>query len=120
MADSQIHNIKQIEEGLFHLILDDKKSCHFCGEYVHELIKKHPIPINSRLILETVPEYCSIACAEVFLSSTKHFKSIAYILTKETNRYNPWIHAFIVRNHNKNTHFFNNYDDAYNWSMLRL
>jgi len=120
MPEVQKHNLKQVEDGLFHLSLDEKKSCHFCGEAVHELIKKHSIPINSRLILETVPDYCSIACAEVFLTSTNHFKSIAYILTKETNSHNPWIHAFIVRNRNKNTHFFNNYNDAYNWSMLKL
>jgi len=120
MTVLQKHNLKQITESLYHLILDDKRSCHLCGETVHELIKEYSIPPHSRLILETVPEYCSIACADVFLSATNHFKSIAYILTKETKRHNPWIHAFIVRNNNKNTHFFNNYDDAYNWSMLRL
>jgi len=120
MAKSLNHEIKEIQERLYHLILDDIKTCHFCGENFIKLIEQHKIPINSHLILETVPEYCSIACSDIFLNTIKHFKSVAYVLTKETNKHNPWIHAFVVRNNNKNTQFFNSYEDAYNWSATQV
>jgi len=114
---SDIQGFKKITENLYFFVLDDIQACSSCGEGILEYIYNHQISCDAKLIFATGTHRCSFGCNEEFLSSISHFKSIAYILANQTGHHDPFGHTAIVRNKNKNTHFFSNYDDAYNWSV---
>jgi len=108
---------KQVSDNLYFFVLDDIKACSSCGEGILDYIYTHKISCDARLIFDAGSHLCSFGCNEDFLSSISHFKSIAYILGNKTGSHDPFGHSAIVRNKNKNTHYFANYDDAYNWSI---
>lgn len=67
------------------------------------------------MVLETRSESYDMTSDRAFLRACSHFDDIAYVVKEETATYNPWKHAMLIRNSNKNTHYFDCYDDALNW-----
>jgi hypothetical protein len=59
-----------------------------------------------------------MTCDRAFLRACSHFDDIAYVVKEETATYNPWKHAMLIRNSNKNTHYFDSYEDAFKWLTL--
>lgn len=110
--------IKQVVDDIYHLIIDETELCEFCGQYLLNFIKNNQISNHSALILETRSKRCDISCDNDFLQACSHFDDIAYVVKEETATYNPWQHAILIRNNNKNTHFFDSYEDAFNWLTL--
>lgn len=107
--------IKKVADNIYHSIIDETDSHGFCGQNLLEFIKSNQISNHSALILETRSKHCDMTCDRSFLQACRHFDDIAYVVKEETATYNPWKHAMLVRNSNKNTHYFDTYDDAFNW-----
>jgi len=107
--------IKRVADDIYHLIIDEADVCEFYGQYILEFIENKQITKSNSLILETQSNRRDIACDNEFLRACRHFEDIAYVVEEETATYNPWKHAILIRNNNKNTHYFDSYDDAFNW-----
>jgi len=114
---SDIQGFNHIAENLYFFILDEIQACSDCGEGILDYVYEHQISCDAKLILDTGTHSCSFGCNEDFLASISHFKSIAYIINSNADSPDPFGHTAIVKNKNRNTHFFSNYDDAYNWSI---
>tara|TARA_R110002167_G_scaffold197871_1_gene400849 strand:- start:138 stop:563 length:426 start_codon:yes stop_codon:yes gene_type:complete len=110
--------IKEVAEGIYHLIIDETDICEFCGQSLLKFIKNNHISNHSALIFETRSKHCDMACDRDFIQACSHFDDIAYVVKEETATYNPWDHAILIRNNNKNTHYFDSYEDAFNWLTL--
>lgn len=110
--------IKRMADDIYHLIVDETELCEFCGQHLLQFIKNNQISNHSALILEIRSKRCDVSCDNDFLQACRHFDDIAYVVREETATYNPWQHAILIRNNNKNTHFFDSYDDAFNWLTL--
>lgn len=110
--------IKAVADDIYHLIIDEPQVCNIYGQYLLEFIKNNQVSRFSSLILETRSKRRDMAFDELFLRACRHFDDIAYVVEEETATYNPWKHAILIRNNNKNTHYFDSYDDALNWLMV--
>jgi hypothetical protein len=109
--------INKVAENIYHLIVKENEFCDLCGQSFLEFINTHQVPPQSILILETPRRRCNIPCNQDFLTAIENFKAIAYVVNEETATFNPWKHANLVRNRNKNTGYFDSYNDAFNWSI---
>lgn len=107
--------IKKVADNIYHSIINETDICGFCGQQLLEYIKNKQISSHSALILETSSKHCDMTCDRAFLQACRHFDDIAYVVKEETATYNPWKHAMLIRNNNKNTHYFDSYEDAFNW-----
>ena len=110
--------IKKIADDIYHLIIDKTDTCEFCGQNLLEFIQNNHVSKRSALIIELRHKRCGITCDEDFLRACSHFDDIAYVVKEETATYNPWKHAMLIRNSNRNTHYFDSYEDARNWLIL--
>lgn len=108
--------IKKVANNIYHVNLIDV--CGLCGQQLLDFIKNNKISIHSSLILESGSKNCNMTCDEDFLKASSYFDDIAYVVNEETATYNPWKHAMLIRNSNKNTHYFDSYKDAFNWLTL--
>ena len=110
--------IKKVADNIYHSVIDETAACGLCGQSLLEYIKTNQISNHSALILETQSKRCDLNCDRDFLQACSHFDDIAYVVREETATYNPWKHAMLIRNSNKNTHYFDTYEDALNWLTL--
>tara|TARA_R110002049_G_scaffold36386_3_gene116073 strand:+ start:890 stop:1300 length:411 start_codon:yes stop_codon:yes gene_type:complete len=110
--------IKKVTEDIYHLIIEEQEPSDFYGQYVLNYIKNNHTSNQRALILETRSKRSYMACDEDFLQACRHFDDIAYVVKEETATYDPWKHAILIRNNNKNTHYFDSYTDAFNWLIL--
>lgn len=116
---SNIQGFKLVKNNLYYLVLDDIKACSSCGEGILDAIHQHQISCDAQLIFDTGTHQCGFDCNYVFLSSMSHFRSIAYIVGEKKELHDPFPHADLVTSQSPNTHYFSNYDDAYNWSLTQ-
>ncbi len=105
----------QRSHNIYHSIIPESDISGFYGQQLLEFIKKTQVSNHSALILETRSKHSDMTCDSDFLQACNHFDDIAYVVKEETATYNPWKHAMLVRNSNKNTHYFDSYKDAYKW-----
>lgn len=110
--------IKKVADNIYHSIVDETDTTAFCGKHLLEFIKNNQVSNHSSLILETRSKRCDMTCDSAFLRACSHFDDIAYVVKEETATYNPWKHAMLIRNSNKNTHYFDSYKDAFNWLTI--
>jgi hypothetical protein len=110
-------SIKKVADNIYYLRLDKVGSCSLCGQELLTYIEQLKIPTGSRLILNTSANNCFTFCDDTFLAGMINFKSIAYVVKEETATHDPWAHAMLVHHKNKNTHYCDSYDEAYNWSI---
>jgi len=110
--------LKKVADNIYHLIIGETEFCEFCGQHLLKFIKNNHISSHSALILETRTKRCDTASDSDFLQACTYFGDIAYVVKEETATYNPWKHAILIRNTNKNTHYFDSYDDALDWLVL--
>jgi predicted metal-binding protein len=110
--------IKKVADNIYHSIVDETDVAGFCGQDLLDFIKNNQVSNHSALILETRSKRCDMTCDRAFLRACSHFDDIAYVVKEETATYNPWKHAMLIRNSNKNTHYFDSYEDAFKWLTL--
>ena len=110
--------MNKVADNIYHLVVDETAACGFCGQQLLDFIKNNQISNHSALILETRSKHCDMLCDKDFLQACSHFDDIAYVVKEETATYNPWKHAMLIRNSNKNTHYFDCYKDAFNWLTI--
>jgi len=114
--------IKQVSKLLYHLVLDDSSddSCMFCNGDLHNLIDANTIPKHSALVVEPAENNGRHNCVPN-TDTIKHFGSIAYILTGDSNVFIKHLsHATKVNDAHPNAALFANYRDAFNWSTAQL
>lgn len=110
--------IEKVADDIYYLNIDEADKCEFCRQDLLEFINTHKVSNRSSLIIEARYKRCDMACDKNFLEACRHFDDIAYVVKEETATYNPWEHAILIRNNNKNTHYFDSYEDAFNWLTL--
>ena len=81
--------------------------------------EKLAIEKHSALIIEPETNNSRHKCEPK--AAIKHFSSIAYILTGDSNAFTRHItHATTISEAHANAAMFANYDDAYSWSVAKL
>ena len=113
--------IKQLAESIYHLTLNNKQdnSCAFCSDELKEYIAQLAIAEHSALVVEPTASNNRHECEPK--AAIKHFSSIAYILTGDSNTFTRHIsHATTINEAHENAAMFANYDDAYSWSVAKL
>lgn len=110
-------NIKEVADGIYHIIVKDSHPCTTCGTALLDYMKKISLSDNCKLILDACSS-CSITCNPAFLEQLTKFKSIAYIMSNAKSA-SSWEHAGLVEELNSELHYFIDYDDAYEWCTER-
>ena len=113
-----LKNLVKVADNIYHFVIDH--GCEFCNKRLRDCVHNHQLSSESRVIIETKTQRCDIRCDTDFLTSINHFKSIAYIIGKQSQSHDPWIHATVVHNATENTHYFSDYKDAFNWTVAQV